>query len=236
MTIFLDIRSGKIIYAVEGRSVENICPFLQKLAKRARKLKAIAMDLSPSFISAVKKHLPNVKIVFDRFHVTKILNQALDELRKEEWKNRNFSGKEQIGKGDRFLFFRNYEDMKEEEQNKLNHLLEINKTLAIAYAMKEQFRTFWEKGSQKEAAKFLLHWILSAILSDIPALEKVGKTFLKHSEGLLNYFDHPISNGKIEGTNNKIKVQKRCGYGYRDMNYFTLLLYDLHEKSVGLVA
>lgn len=234
MTVFLDIRNGQIIYAVKGRKIENIRPFLQKLAKRARNLKAIAMDLSPTYISAIQTMLPYVAIVFDRFHVTKILNQALDDLRKSEWIKHVFSNRE-IGKGDRFLIFKNFEDMAETERSKLKRLLEINKKLAIAYEMKEQFRTFWEKDSKKEGAKFLCRWILTAMQSGISALKKVGKTFLRHSEGLLNYFDHPISNGKIEGINNKIKVQKRCGYGYRDLEYFTFLLYDLHKKSIGLV-
>lgn len=236
MTIFLDIKTGRIVYAVEGRSIENISPFLQKLAKKAHKLKAIAMDLSPPFISAVEKYLPNVKIVFDHFHVTKIINQALDELRKKEWLKNNLSGEKKIGKGERFLFFRNYEDMEETQKGKLDQLLKINKTLATAYEMKEQFRTFWGKGSKQEGAKFLCQWIFTAVQSGIPTLAKVGKTFLRHYEGLLNYFDHRISNGKIEGINNKIKVQKRCGYGYRDIEYFTLLLYDLHKKTIGLVA
>jgi len=235
MTIFLDIKSGRIIYAVEGRRIEDICSFLQKLSKKARRLEAIAMDLSPVYRSAVEKYLPKVKIVYDRFHVTKLLNQALDELRKEEWWKQKASG-ETIGKGDRFLFFRNYEDMEETDQQKLNRLLEINKALATAYQMKEQFRTFWEKGSREEGLKFLCRWIFTAATSGISALAKVGKTFLNHYEGLLNYFDHPISNGKIEGINNKIKVQKRCGYGYCDLEYFTLLLYDMHKKTIGLVA
>ncbi|HAO52839.1 TPA: ISL3 family transposase [Candidatus Magasanikbacteria bacterium] len=234
MTVFLDIQTGQIIYAVEGRCIEDISCFLQKPAKKAHKLKAIAMDLSPPFISAVKKYLPNVSIVFDHFHVTKIINQALDELRKKEWLKNNLSGEKKIGKGERFLFFRNYEDMEETQKGKLDQLLKINKTLATAYEMKEQFRTFWGKGSKQEGAKFLCQWIFTAVQSGIPTLAKVGKTFLRHYEGLLNYFDHRISNGKIEGINNKIKVQKRCGYGYRDIEYFTLLLYDLHKKTIGL--
>jgi transposase len=97
--------------------------------------------------------------------------------------------------------------------------------------MKEQFLMFWNKSSKQEAAAFLLDWVFTAILSDIPGLQKMGYTILNHGEGLLAYYDHSISNGKIEGTNNKIKVKKRQGYGYRDIEYFTLLLYDLHEKA-----
>ena len=236
MTIFLDLKTGRIIYAVEDRNVEAIRPFLIKLAKSARNLEAIAMDLSASFISAVKTYLPHVAIVFDHFHVTKLLNQALDDVRKEAFAKHNASNYEKIGKGDRFLFFQNYEDMGIIEQDKLKKLLKINEPLTTAYLMKEQFRTFWEKKSMQEGAKFLGRWIYDAFQSGIAPLVRIAKTFLNHYEGLLNYFTHRISNGKIEGTNNKIKVQKRCGYGYTDMEYFKLLLLDLHNKKVQLAG
>ena len=232
MTVFLDLRSGRIIYACEGRSIENIEPFLQTLKKRAHNLKAIAMDLSPTYISAVKNILPNVAIVFDRFHVVKLHNDMMDELRKTERAKCLQEGLE-IGKGDRFLFLKNFENLDMNQKEKLQKLLEINKVLATAYALKEQFRTFWDKGSRKEASRFLFEWILTAILSDIPVLQKMAHSMLKHSDGLLAYYEHPISNAKIEGTNNKIKCKKRQGYGYRDIDYFTLLLYDLHNDKAA---
>ncbi len=230
MTVFLDLQTGRIIYACEGRSLENIEPFLQKLKKKAKKLQAIAMDLSPSYISAIKKILPEVAIVFDRFHVVKLLNVMLDNLRKSERARCSKEGLD-IAKGDRFLLLYNFENLDGHKQDRLEKLLKINEVLATAYMMKEQFRTFWEKPSKQDAAKFLIAWILGALTSGIPELEKMAYTMLNHTEGLLAYYDHPISNGKIEGVNNKIKVKKRQGYGYRDTDYFTLLLYDLHEKA-----
>jgi transposase len=235
MTIFLDLATGQIIYAVEGRCVEDIRPFLEKLKKKARMLKAIAMDMSVPYISAVKHHLPHIAIIFDRFHVVKLLNDAVDTVRKQERKKYEEAG-ENIGKGDRFLFLRNFENLDSSEQDRLKKLFEINAVLSKAHVFKEQFRAFWEKKSKKEAARLLLHWIYEAVHSGIQAIVKVGFTILDHYEGLLNYFDHPINNGKIEGTNNKIKVLKRNAYGYRDNDYFKLLLFDLHEKSTELVG
>lgn len=235
MTVFTDIRTGRIIYAVEGRKVEDIEPFLKKLAKKARKLKAIAMDLSPSYISAVKTYLPGVDIVFDRFHVMKLLNEALDELRKKERDKYTAAG-QHVGKGERFLYLRNFDDLDDAQRTRLDRLFKINVHLAKAHAMKEQFRLFWEKSSKEEAAGFLCHWIYEAYQSGIRPLQRAAKTILRHCEGLLSYFDHAISNGKAEGINNKIKVLKRTAYGYRDTEYFKLLLFDLHEKSTQLVG
>jgi transposase len=193
------------------------------------------MDLSPSYTSAVKKYLPHVDIVFDRFHVTKLLNEALDELRRKERQKYDAAG-QSIAKGDRFLFLRNFEDLDAKQRSKLDALFKINIPLAKAHAMKEQFRMFWEKTSKEEAAGFLCYWIYEAVQSGIRPLVRVAKTILRHYKGLLSYYDHKISNGKAEGVNNKIKVLKRSGYGYRDMDYFKLLLYNLHEKSTALVG
>lgn len=230
MTVFLDLSTGRIIYACEGRSIECLEPFLQKLKKRAKKLQAIAMDLSPTYISAISRILPDVAIVFDRFHVVKLLNVMMDDIRKTE---REACLKEglNVGKGDRFLVLKNFKDLDSNQKGRLEKLCEINEVIAKAYLMKEQFRTFWEQGTIEKAACFLMAWIGEALLSDIPALEKMGYSMINHGIGLLSYYDHPISNGRIEGTNNKIKVLKRRGYGYRDMEYFRLLLYDLHTKQ-----
>jgi len=235
MTVFTDIKTGRIIYAVEGRSVEDIKPFLKKLSRKARQLKAIAMDLSPSYISAIRQYLPGVDIVFDRFHVMKLLNEALDELRRKE-KEKHMASGQNVGKGDRFLFLRNFEDLDGEQRSKLDKLFKINESLAKGHAMKEQFRMFWEKRLKEDAAGFLCHWIYEAVHSGIAPLVRVAKTILRHYEGLLSYFDHRINNGQAEGINNKIKVMKRAGYGYRDMDYFKLLLYNLHEKTTELVG
>lgn len=235
MTVFTDVSTGRIIHAVEGRSVDDIKPFLVKLSVKAPNLKAIAMDMSKSYISAVENHLPGVKIVFDRFHISKLLNEAVDEVRRvEKWRL------EQMGlqttKGDRFLLLRNFDDLNNKQVNKLDQLLEMNKSIAKAHTMKEQLRVFWHQNSKGSGARFLLSWILEATISGIPALERVAKTLLKHSEGLLNYFEFPINNGKAEGINNKIKVLKRRGYGYNDTEYFKLLLYQLHEKQTVLAG
>jgi len=104
------------------------------------------------------------------------------------------------------------------------------------HTMKEQFREFWIKKTKKEAAHFLLYWIYEAVYSKIQPLVGVGLTLLRHYEGLLTYFDHHIDNGMAEGLNNKIKVLKRRAYGYRDLEYFELLLYHLHEKTTELVG
>lgn len=141
MTVFIDISTGRIIHAVKGRTVDDIKPFLQKLSLKACNLQAVAMDMSKSYISAVQSYLPKAKIVFDRFHISKLLNEAVDETRQEEKRKLKALGLETT-KGDRFLLLRNFDDLDDKEVSRLDQLLEINKPIAKVHAMKEQLRLF----------------------------------------------------------------------------------------------
>lgn len=228
MTIFINLETGEIIHAVEGKSIESVTPFLLQLKEEAVQLKAIAMDMNAAYASATKTHLPNMDVVFDRFHIVALLNTAIDEIRRDQQAKCNAVGMKAI-KGMRFLLLSNYEKLNPKKQNSLTCLLEVNKPIATAHAMKEQLHLFWTKPSVKEGAKFLCWWIMDAVESGIRELEKTGRTLLRHGRDLLNYFKHKITNGKTEGINNKIKTMKRQAYGFRDMEYFKLRLYSLHK-------
>jgi len=228
MTIFINLETGEIIHAIEGKSMDSVTPFILQLKEKAGQLKAIAMDMNAAYASATKKYLPNVDVVFDRFHVVALLNTAIDEIRRDQQAKCNAVGLKAI-KGMRFLLLSNYEKLDPKKQNSLECLLEVNKPIAMAHAMKEQIRLFWTKQSVKEGAQFLGWWIMDALESGINELQKTGRTLLRHGRDLLNYFKHRITNGKTEGINNKIKTMKRQAYGFRDMEYFKLRLYSLHK-------
>jgi transposase len=231
MTIFIDIETGRIIYAIEGRTKEDLLVFLQNLATKAVNLKAVAMDMSVPYYSAISKMLPKIDIVFDHFHVTAVINKALDEIRKLEQKNNK-----NIVKGERFLLLRNYSNLDADEKTRLEALFKINESLFKAHALKEQFRMFWIQPNEQEAARFFLIWFWEVHISGIKPLMKAANTLLKYGKGLINYFKHRISNGKIEGINNKIKTMKRQAYGFRDMKYFKLRLYHLHNQRYSLAG
>lgn len=235
MTIFTDISTGQIIHAVEGRSETALKPFLKLLSKKAKRLRGIGIDMSAAYSSSIRIHLPNVSIIFDRFHVTKLLNNTIDKIRRAEYtKNQNKGLR--VLKGQRFLLLRNFVDLEEEQKSSLQKLLEVNRSLAIAHSMKEQFRLFWQCSSKSEGGRFLGWWIIQAIESGVEQLARAARTLLHHWEGLLSYFEHKIDNGKAEDINNKIKVLKRQAYGFRDQEYFKLRLYNLHKKEYQLVG
>ena len=235
MTIFTDISTGQIIHAVEGRNKEALKPFLKLLFKKAKRLRGIGIDMSAAYSSSVKAYLPHVSIIFDRFHVTKLLNDTIDKIRRSEYAKCKDKGLK-VFKGQRFLLLRNFVDLDDGQKGSLQHLLEINQSLAIAHSMKEQFRLFWGLSSRSDGARFLGWWIIQSLESGVELLAKTARTLLRHYEGLLSYFDHRIDNGKAEGINNKIKVLKRQAYGFHDQKYFTLKLYNLHRKEYQLVG
>jgi transposase len=235
MSIFVDLESGRILHAVEGTARKDIAPFLKVLRRKARKLQAIAMDMSSAFSSAVEEHLPDVAIVFDRYHVSALMNQAIEDLRREQQSQLDEQGKKTL-QGTRFLLLRNYETLDPEKQSRLDQLLQANAPLLPLHTMKEQFREFWEKDSIQQAIPFLDAWCTDAENAGVSELKKVARTLMHHSHGLLNYYFHRITCGIVEGINNKIKTLKRQAYGFRDMVYFKLRLYHLHSQGYSLTG
>lgn len=235
MTIFIDLQTGRIIHAVVGRSADAISPFIKLISKKAKKLKAIAMDMSKSYSSAVREHLPHADIVFDRYHIMAMMNKAIETVRREQQRTIGKSDKKYL-KGCRFLLLRNYYSLDRNRQKKLNTLLELNKPLLAMHSMKEQLRLLWSQPNRQKAIQFLNQWIFDALAAGPKVLVKVGLTFLRHRNGILNYFPHQITSGPIEGTVNKIKTLKRQAYGFRDMEYFKLRLYHLHRQGYSLTG
>lgn len=235
MTIFIDLQTGRVLHAVEGTAKEDLAPFLKKLAKRAKQLKAVSMDMSVSFSAAFKEYLPTVPVVFDRYHIMALMSRQIDSLRCEQQRTLDSEGKSVL-KGSRFLLLRNFHSLSEKHHCRLGTLLDANQPLFTMHAMKEQLRLFWKQGTRDRAESFLKQWCFDALMSGIKQLISVGATILRHWDGLLDYYPHKITNGPLEGLNNKIKTMKRQAYGFRDMEYFKLRLYDLHTTKYSFTG
>jgi len=235
MTVVTDLETGRILHAVEGKGKEDIRPFLETLSRKAKRLEAVAMDMSSSYYFAVRQFLPDVDIVFDRIHIMGLMNQALDEIRRQQQKELDDLGQKTL-KGNRFLLLRNYDSLEPDRKARLDALLHVNQPLFTAHSMKEQLRLFWEKTNPESAKGFLDVWLKDAMESGIKELTRVAKTLAGYRTGILNYFKHFITNGIVEGINNKIKTLKRQAYGFRDMVYFKLRLYHLHTQRYSLAG
>lgn len=241
LTIVLNALSGAVVFVGDGKGSEALEPFWKKL-RRYRKLKieAVAIDMSPAYIKAVRENLKTAVIVFDHFHVIKLFNERLSDFRRHLFNITEELLPKKILKGTRWLLLTSRERLENEQSklHRLNQALELNRPLATVYYMKEDLRQLWNwKGDKKAAEWHLTSWIDMARNSGIGMLEKFAQTLEKHFEGILAYFDFDsLSTGPLEGTNNKIKTMQRKAYGYRDMKFFKLKIMALHETKYALIG
>ena len=238
LTIVLDLRSGAVVFVGDGKGAEALAPFWRRLKGAKAKIQAVATDMSPAYIRAVSENLPNAAIVFDRFHIVKLFNDRLSDLRRSLYHKAITSEEKNVIKGTRWLLLKNPEnlDAKRDEPDRLSQALEINKPLATAYYMKEDLRQLWAQSTKKQAYEFLIDWIYRAGSSGIAMLRKFAKTLAVHMNGILAFYDYRISTGPLEGTNNKIKTMKRQAYGFRDHEFFKLKIMSLHMTRYALVG
>jgi transposase len=237
LTVVLDLHSGAVVFVGDGKGADALLPFWKRLKSSKARIEAVAMDMSPSYISAVSTHLPKATIVFDHFHVIKMFGDKLADLRRELQREAVEADKKVL-KGTRWLLLKNPDNLREEhnERQRLEAALQLNKPLATAYYLKEDLRQLWLQKDKAHAVTLLDDWIAQARSSDIKMLDDFADTLDRHREGILAYYDYPISTGPLEGTNNKIKTLQRQAYGFRDMEFFKLKIYALHETKYALVG
>jgi len=238
LTVVLDLVRGAVVFVGEGKGTKALLPFFRKLRRSKCHIEAVAMDMSPAYISAVQEHLPGAVIVFDHFHVIKLFNDRISDFRRKLYHYATTQREKEVLKGTRWLLLKNPEnlDEKRNEHQRLQEALELNQPLALVYYMKEDLRRLWSFPNKKEALLFLQDWIGRARASKIPMLQRFANTLAAHRTGILAYYDYPISTGPLEGTNNKIKTMKRQAYGFRDMEFFKLKIFALHQTKYALVG
>jgi transposase len=238
LTIVLDLETGVVVHVGRGKGGDALLDFWKRLRRCGVKIEAVATDMSPAYIDAVTTHLPEAVLVFDRFHVVKLFNEKLSDLRRELYRTAKEGLEKNILKGTRWLLLKRPEnlDASRNEQERLAEALRLNAPLATAYYLKEELNEFWEQDDQEEAEAFLLDWILRAESTDIHILRQFARTLRFHAHGLLAYYDYFISTGPLEGINNKIKTMKRQAYGFRDHEFFILKIHALHESRYALVG
>jgi len=238
LTVVLDMDTGAVIFVGDGKGGDALAPFWKKLKRSRAKVKAVAMDMSPAYISAVLEHLPNATIVFDHFHVIKLFNDKLSALRRDMYREIKERLSKKVLKGTRWLLLKNPENLDPErkEKERLAEALKLNEPLSCAYYLKEDLRQIWMQPNKEIAEKVFADWVKRAQSSSIKMLKKFADTLAGYKSGILSYYDYRISSGPLEGTNNKIKTMKRMAYGFRDMEFFKLKIMALHETKYALVG
>ena len=239
LTIVYDLKNGNVVFVGNGKGADALQPFWQRVKRAKANIRAVATDMSPAYISAVLEHLPGAALVFDHFHIVKLFNEKLSDLRRKLFNQLTAKQDKQIVKGTRWLLLKNPENLNadKDEPKRLQEALEINTPLATAYYLKEDLRQqLWSQSTKEQAAEFLESWLQKAWSTGIRPIISVANTLAARRSGILAWYDYRISTGPLEGLNNKIKTMKRQAYGFRDLEFFKLKIKGIHLSRYALVG
>ena len=234
ITLVMDMESARIIWVGEGRGGEALREFWRRFKLSGARLKAVAMDMSGAYACSVRAHAPHAILTFDRFHVMKLMNERLDDLRRvlaRETQDR--TAKEAI-KGLRWLLLHRRDNLEKDAARRLERSLKINQPLQCAYLLKEELGELWQQDDGRRAWAFLREWAAKATASGIRQLQAMAKTLLRQARGIL--YHTGLTSGKMEGINRKIRGLLASAFGFRDDDFLKLRLYALHEAKFTFVG
>lgn len=224
ITVFADAETRKVLFCVEGKDAETIKAFAEEGLLHgldADGITDVSQDLSAAFAKGVKEHMPNATITYDKFHVIKLLNEAVDTVRRTESKD-NLALKKT-----RYTWLKNPGNLTIEQLNKRDELLAVDfLNTAEAYRQKLSFQQIYETAKTSDEATFLIDgWLANANNSGIKELKKFAKTVQKHLDGIARNIDTGLNNGFLEGINSRIQQIKRIAKGYRNVDNFIAMVY-----------
>ena len=222
MTVVLDFLTGRVVWMGRGRKAETLDAFFAGMTETQKQgIEAVALDMWEAFIKSVQTHCPHAKIVFDLFHLVKSYGQVIDNVRRQEYKKARPDQRTFI-KGSRYLLLSNRDNLRPDQQTRLDDLLAVNERLSAVYILKDQLKAIYHYRDRADAKAALDQWCDLAEQVAHPLMRRfIGR--LRYFEyGILNHCDYPIGTSRLEGVNNKIKVIKRKAYGFHDPDYFAL--------------
>lgn len=224
-TVLTDYRDAKVIWLEAGRKGENLDQAYKTLGEGVHEIETVAMDFWPPYEKKTRERIPHAQIIFDRFHLSRILNRQLEEERRA-YQNRialslSEEEKRQIKKQFRWLILKRKANLTDTHKKHLEELKKRNEPLYEMYLLKEEFLEIFEKGrTRQEGREMIMSWIDEVLKLKYKNFKRFARTVLKRIDTIVNWFDHPISNAKAEGVNNVIKTLLKRAYGYKDFNYF----------------
>ncbi len=230
ITVVRDLASGAVLFVGNGKGLSALEGFEKKLRKC--KLKVVTMDMSNAYSSWFREHFPGVKIVFDHFHIVKLMNEKLDAVRRRVVARLDEVLRSQF-KGLCFVFLRNEEDLCEDAKALLQNIRKHYRELADAHMFKESLRSIYRTVKDSWHADLAFHrWCRLAEETKIPVLKTMAKTIRNNLDGIKTYWTfHHLTNAKTEGFNNKIRWLIRQAYCFRDREYLILKIFQLPEIS-----
>jgi transposase len=226
LTVVSCLVTGRVVWVGDGKTEATLHQFFDVLGKeRAARLKVVAMDMSEAYRNAVKSRAPQADIVYDRFHVVKLLLDAVDEIRREECNRLEPEAKKEL-KGMRFAFLRNPKHRTPKDTEAIRIVQSTNDRLSRTYQLRVDFEDLWELDSEHDARNFITYWTRSALLSRRGPLRRFARTVREKVEGILGFFRHKgITNATAEGMNNKIKLVIHRAFGFHDVSALMAMIH-----------
>jgi transposase len=228
ITVVRDLESGAVLFIGNGKGGDALKKFRKRIKRRAKQIKAVAIDMANSYSAWVSEVLPDADIVYDHFHVVKSMNDKLNTLRRNTMSQLEDDQKKEL-KGKRFLLLRNVETLSQRSKLELEKLRGQFDSLGTASAMKEYLRNIYKIAPNADIAELAFKkWCTMADDSGVSCLKTMAKTIRRRMKGMLSFWNHNrLTNASQEGFNNKIGWLTRQAYGYRDEEYLHLKIYDL---------
>jgi transposase len=228
VTLVYDLDRSKVVWVGEGKGRETIDRFFTEvLTKEHREaIRWACSDMANSYTEAIKEHCPNAKLVIDRFHVVKKLNEAVDEVRKEEWRNLEGEQKKVI-KGLRWVLGFSSLSRSKGDTRTLNALARTNRRIYRAWELKDEFEHFWSFTYIGSARAFVKRWMTRALRSRLPSMGKFVGTLRRYLPNILTYLERSLTNAAAEGINRLVKMAKNRASGYRGVEAFADMIYLL---------
>ena len=226
ISLLTDLEQGRVLDVVVDRTREAADQLWQTLTGSQRTaVAAVAMDMWEPFLGAAQTHAPQADVVHDKFHISKSLNEAVDQVRRQEHAQLQAVGDPTLT-GSRQLWLFNPQNFNPAQREKFAKLKDLNLKTARAWAAKELFSTFWDYTEIEAARAFFKQWFGWTSRSRLPPVVKVAKMIKRHLGNLLTYIRHPITNAVTEGLNSKVQALKSAARGFRNFtNYRIRILF-----------
>jgi len=228
VTLFVDLEDPKAIFATEGKDTSTLDRFKEDLESHkgnANSIEEICCDMAPAFIAGTEKNFPHAQITFDKFHVLKILNEAVDEVRRQEQRLVPELKKT------RYIWLKNPRNLKPYQSTILEELnvKKLNLKTVRAYHIRLNFQELWNQTSW-DAEPFLKKWYFWATHSRLEPIKEAAYTIKRHWDGVLRWFKSKINNGILEGINSLVQAAKAKARGYRTTKNLITMIYLIAGK------
>ena len=228
-TAICNLVDREVMEVVEGQGQQRVKDYLDKLSQPER-VKAVAMDMHEPFRQAVRMCLPEAKVVADKFHLIRHINGAVDKVR-SKLQGGNTRGKRRDLFRSRYTLLKGAERLAPWEEERLDSLFCRYPELRKAWELKERFRAWYSETDRNRAEESLRLLEQDIASSSLPEFKQLLRTLTNWKEEILNYFDYRITNGFVEGKNNRIKTIKRMAYGYRNTDNFRMRILATNPSS-----